>query len=612
MQEINGGLKDLHRIYVKTFPTYQGRLKLIFLGNRAESVIRRIDQRFSLVHHFQQTASDLQSFRDQRDQLVVVLPIDDEDLEYGEENRERDAMLPKAVWPTEVPKGTTQLEDEIRPDKTGEHTFRFPDQMVFESGQNFVLTVKETSPKPDTASADKLFQLEDGHEGLQQCLRGLRDAQDATKEVNIVVCGQATKKDQGAVTMKDEAVLLDVLKTLKVPLTCVHRLLDGIPMLIEHEASSLSTYTSFTFRLPLSQNEDWTLGVYWDHSRQVINAFIHGMQNVERLAFSRKMAAALADIQHPMLLPVILCELLTAGDIASDAEQANEGARVSFSQMTQRLNVAISRLPTREARTKANILLVGRILECISAIANKHCPNEEGDDTRKNEALWKSTNRLKGRLRVLQATQNGLLLEIAREYQIASSQLQIVYNLVAQRDNKNNYEMARISLEISRTAKDDSFAMFALAVMSILFLPGAFIATLFSMDLFDWSAEDGKRVINSRFWTYWAIALPLTLIVLIGWLSWLKMHQKNEDQKRRIFPMAASQQTHLGGPNTRQSAVPQSGNGTASNTRESADVGGGKLSWTRYLRRRKEPETSSLSPRMVLDVEMNNRDGIEY
>ncbi|RSM12629.1 hypothetical protein CEP52_002344 [Fusarium oligoseptatum] len=525
----------------------------------------RIDQRFSLVHHFQQTASDLQSFRDQRDQLVVVLPIDDEDLEYGEENRERDAMLPKAS--------------------------------------------KKPQPKPDTASADKLFQLEDGHEGLQQCLRGLRDAQDATKEVNIVVCGQATKKDQGAVTMKDEAVLLDVLKTLKVPLTCVHRLLDGIPMLIEHEASSLSTYTSFTFRLPLSQNEDWTLGVYWDHSRQVINAFIHGMQNVERLAFSRKMAAALADIQHPMLLPVILCELLTAGDIASDAEQANEGARVSFSQMTQRLNVAISRLPTREARTKANILLVGRILECISAIANKHCPNEEGDDTRKNEALWKSTNRLKGRLRVLQATQNGLLLEIAREYQIASSQLQIVYNLVAQRDNKNNYEMARISLEISRTAKDDSFAMFALAVMSILFLPGAFIATLFSMDLFDWSAEDGKRVINSRFWTYWAIALPLTLIVLIGWLSWLKMHQKNEDQKRRIFPMAASQQTHLGGPNTRQSAVPQSGNGTASNTRESADVGGGKLSWTRYLRRRKEPETSSLSLRMVPDVEMNNRDG---
>ncbi|RSL48149.1 hypothetical protein CEP53_009657 [Fusarium sp. AF-6] len=485
-----------------------------YLLHEVERIVRQIDQQFSLVQRFQQTASDLQPFRDPCDKFVVVQPIEDE---YDEENMEREAMLP--VWGPSpgAATRTTQLQDEIHTDKIGEHISKFPNQLVFESGQNFVLTVKETSPKPDSANADKLFQQEDGHEGLQRWLRGLRDAKDATKEVNIVVCGQAT--DQGAVTMKDEAVLLDVLKTLKVPLTCVHRLLDeGIPMLIEHEASPPSTGTCFTFRLPLSQNEDWTLGLHWDPSRLVVNVFIHGMQNLERLAFSRKMATALADIQHPMLLPVILCVLLTAGDIASvrgtvnqlqdvesrtrwsgvfddamDAEQANEGARVSFSQMTQRLNVAISRLPT----------------------PNKHCPNKEGDDTRKNEALWKSTNRLKARLQVLQATQNGLLLEIAREYQIASSQLQIVYNLVAQRDDKNNYEMARISLEISRTAKDDSFAMFTLAVMSILFLPGAFIATLFSMDLFD---------------------------------------------------------------------------------------------CCRYLHRRKEPETSSLSPGMVPDVEMNNRD----
>ncbi|RSL88390.1 hypothetical protein BHE90_000049 [Fusarium euwallaceae] len=228
-----------------------------------------------------------------------------------------------------------------------------------------------------------------------------------------------------------------------------------------------------------------------------------------------------------------------------------------------------------------------------------------------NEALLKSTNRLKARLQVLQATQNGLLLEIARETQIASSQLQIVYNLVAQRDNKNNYEMARISLEISRTAKDDSFAMFTLAVMSILFLPGAFIATLFSMDLFDWSAKDGKRVINSRFWTYWAIALPLTLMVLIGWLSWLKMHQKNEDRKQRIVPMAASQQTHLSCPNPRHSDISQRRNETAAHATTSAidgvDVGGGRRSWKVYFRR-KASKASSLSPGMVPDVEMNNKD----
>ncbi|RSL47626.1 hypothetical protein CEP54_013312 [Fusarium duplospermum] len=310
MEEINSGLRDLRKIIAKLSLTNQGRVKFMFLGNEIGSVMNRIDRQFSLVQRFQQTASDLQPFR-QRALVELV------------------ATIPRP--PTGAPTGTTQpqavvtgLQDEIYIDEIGEQAFRFPDEMVFENGENFVLALKDTSQL--AASADILFEQKDGHAGLQQWLLGLREAQNTTKEG----VRRGYSEGSGAVTMKDEAVLLDVLKTLKVPLASVYRLLDGQSAIDRHMYAVSSCWT--------------------------------------------------------------------------------------FSS----------------------------------------------------------------------STQNGLLLE-------AASQLQIVYNLVAQRDNKNNYEMAMISLEIARTTKEDIFAMFTLAVMSILFLPGALIATLFSMDLFDWSAKDGKK-----------------------------------------------------------------------------------------------------------------------
>ncbi|RSL88391.1 hypothetical protein CEP51_001776 [Fusarium floridanum] len=339
LEEINNRLNNLRKLFTSFLSKNQRSAipirpqKLQDVSRDADSIMQSIDNSFSLVHRFLQTANDLQPLRERishttsdlwrlREPHIQI--IDNPQLRQGffEE------LLAASRPPTGAPTWTTQpqvvgtggLQDEIRIDEIGEQAFRFPDQMVFENGQNFVLSLRGTSQ--DTTSVDKLFQQKDGHEGLQKWLQELQGIPHGLENVNIVVCGQPT--DQGAVTMKDEAVLLDVLKTLKVPLTSIHRLLDGIPMLIEHKASPPSTGSCFTFRLPLSQNEDWTLGTYWDPSRHEINAFIHGMQDVERLAFSHKLVASLPDIQHPMLLPVILCELLTAGDIASVRGTANQ------------------------------------------------------------------------------------------------------------------------------------------------------------------------------------------------------------------------------------------------------------------------------------------------
>lgn len=84
-----------------------------------------------------------------------------------------------------------------------------------------------------------------------------------------------------------------------------------------------------------------------------------------------------------------------------------------------------------------------------------------------------------------------------------------MYNLIAQHDS---YLQAKLAQESLR----DSKAMKTLSVLTILFLPGAFVATVFSTNMFEF------RNNKQQIWIYFAIVVPLTITIMVGWLLWLK------------------------------------------------------------------------------------------
>ncbi|KAI1175640.1 hypothetical protein F4777DRAFT_549358 [Nemania sp. FL0916] len=100
-------------------------------------------------------------------------------------------------------------------------------------------------------------------------------------------------------------------------------------------------------------------------------------------------------------------------------------------------------------------------------------------------------------------------------------QLSVLYNFVAQVDNDMNARMAyRAGL--------DGTAMKTLAYVTVIFLPPTFVATLFSMSMFDWQASTRSTepvVVVPDFWIFWVVSVPLTLAVLAGWRFWLS-HEK--------------------------------------------------------------------------------------
>jgi len=75
----------------------------------------------------------------------------------------------------------------------------------------------------------------------------------------------------------------------------------------------------------------------------------------------------------------------------------------------------------------------------------------------------------------------------------------------------------------------DSTAMKTLAFLTTLFLPGTFIATLFSTDMVSQQGQGSRP--SPPFWQFWAITIPVTILVMIGWRLWWSFEKRQFDKE---------------------------------------------------------------------------------
>lgn len=73
--------------------------------------------------------------------------------------------------------------------------------------------------------------------------------------------------------------------------------------------------------------------------------------------------------------------------------------------------------------------------------------------------------------------------------------------------------------------------MRTIAYVTLVFLPGAFIATIFGMNFFLFDPNTRKLVIAHSFWQYWAVTIPVTAFVLGLWNYWVYVEKRDGDQK---------------------------------------------------------------------------------
>ena len=100
------------------------------------------------------------------------------------------------------------------------------------------------------------------------------------------------------------------------------------------------------------------------------------------------------------------------------------------------------------------------------------------------------------------------------------------------RETEMSIGVAQDSRTIALASKHDSTSMKTLAAVTVVFLPGTFVASLFSMTMFDWQDEN-NHVLTSKFWIYWAVTVPLTLATVAAWYVWINRKASRESARER-------------------------------------------------------------------------------
>jgi Mg2+ and Co2+ transporter CorA len=93
-----------------------------------------------------------------------------------------------------------------------------------------------------------------------------------------------------------------------------------------------------------------------------------------------------------------------------------------------------------------------------------------------------------------------------------------------------NNQVSGMSTIISQR---DTSAMKTVAMVTMVFLPGTFVASFFAMPMLNWDATAYNKIVSPRFWIYWIVTVPLTWpSLLFGGLGRLSRKGRREKQKR--------------------------------------------------------------------------------
>ncbi|KAJ3515356.1 hypothetical protein NLJ89_g1806 [Agrocybe chaxingu] len=122
-------------------------------------------------------------------------------------------------------------------------------------------------------------------------------------------------------------------------------------------------------------------------------------------------------------------------------------------------------------------------------------------------------------------------------------QINLFFNLANQLDSRTNLDIARLTSKISVSAQRDSSAMKTIAIVTMFFLPGTFVSSLFSMVFFDTQPDSSGRpllLVGSQIWIYFVTTVVLTLLVLSVWGVWRYHRTKQQSVHLDVESFAVS------------------------------------------------------------------------
>jgi CorA-like Mg2+ transporter protein len=177
-------------------------------------------------------------------------------------------------------------------------------------------------------------------------------------------------------------------------------------------------------------------------------------------------------------------------------------------------------------------------------IPGSHVPSNYEYTSKRLSVLSGKVTHIRFRLRTLKEYNNSVL-RMSRKHRSGVTDpaaerrceeieeiLGIVSEYVEVRLHKADSLQERLANQVSGMSniisQRDTSAMKTVAIVTMAFLPGTFVASFFAMPMLNWDAAADDRIVSRRFWIYWIVTLPLTFLVFALWWAGQKVKERNE------------------------------------------------------------------------------------
>ncbi|KAF2651128.1 hypothetical protein K491DRAFT_720142 [Lophiostoma macrostomum CBS 122681] len=180
--------------------------------------------------------------------------------------------------------------------------------------------------------------------------------------------------------------------------------------------------------------------------------------------------------------------------------------RTELEELTIKLHIVSQETDRMYANVEMSGMIVGRLTQ-----AHQRYRKVVEDDVAMRDSLEKTSDALAYLFETIESQKRWLHSYKSRK-DIA---MNLVFNLVTQQDSATG-------TMIAREAKADGSSMRVIATLTMVFLPGTFMSSVFGMAVMQ----------TAHWWLYVALTLPLTFMVFFIWWLWQKfeglsdLHQK--------------------------------------------------------------------------------------
>jgi Mg2+ and Co2+ transporter CorA len=288
-----------------------------------------------------------------------------------------------------------------------------------------------------------------------------------------------------------------------------------------------------TARMSAEQPNDLALSVTHVPKQNSTFAVIYGCNNRQMEKLEKRIRSAGFAVQHPLLIVGIFAELererlvglsddlVDNFTLKSDILESacwNPESDMGSEKSQQHLSLCIrSRILIDHIRAVKRQLrkLLDHVDETDSWLLQARSVSKE--ESQRVIRMEKVGHQIRKRIREIMDEYDDKIDECSMMSENLSLTMQTLWNQIARHDSKTNTQIAQVNTVIALETKRDNIQMRSIALLTMVFIPLSCVASVFSTDLFDFQAADGKVVVSKYVWVFVVVSVALTAVTVLAW-----------------------------------------------------------------------------------------------